>query len=380
MLNFVLDTRTKIYFGINIAEESLKKEKELLCGNVMIVTTGRTLEKKGYIKELYTWIYSLDGVKHVCVYDSVSANPQVTEVTDAVSIGKKKNINCVVGFGGGSAMDAAKAVAVGIPSEYSIEEYLLEGRIPSEDTLPIIAIPTTAGTGSELSKGAILSSKAHHIKSGIRGDYILPRVAIVDVQYTYSLPMLITMETGFDALAHAIESYVAVKANRYSKMISEYVIKSVAQNLLLLKSNLLNQEAREAMSYASMIAGMNLANVGTGLPHRIQYAIGAKTNTSHAAGLIAVYPIWLMNEFDVSKKFVKDIMQWIGYTNIDTREDVKQGFEEYLEKLGIRYRLKDLNVSKDMVDDLTKQVTGNLANDPLAEKPNIVLEILEKSI
>lgn len=101
----------------------------------------------------------------------------------------------------------------------------MEGIEPTGNTLPIIAIPTTAGSGSELSKGAIISSLTHHMKGGIRGTMVLPKAAIVNPVYTWTMPLGITMETGFDALAHAIESYTAVKANSWSHMISEKAIR-----------------------------------------------------------------------------------------------------------------------------------------------------------
>lgn len=107
---------------------------------------------------------------------------------DAIKIGKQNRVDMIVGFGGGSAIDAAKAVAVGISTDNNIEKYLFEGMTPGEETLPIIAIPTTAGTGSELSKGAIISSVEDKIKTGIRGENILPEIAIVDAYYTHTVP------------------------------------------------------------------------------------------------------------------------------------------------------------------------------------------------
>ena len=188
MQNFSLNIKTRIYFGTNITGDALAKEADNISGNIMIVTTGRSLERYGYVKQLSMLLESNSRVEKVNVYDNISNNPKLTEVKDAIKIGKQNRVDMIVGFGGGSAIDATKAVAVGISTDNNIEKYLFEGMTPGEETLPIIAIPTTAGTGSELSKGAIISSVEDKIKTGIRGENILPEIAIVDAYYTHTVP------------------------------------------------------------------------------------------------------------------------------------------------------------------------------------------------
>ncbi|MGP8312058.1 iron-containing alcohol dehydrogenase [Enterocloster aldenensis] len=308
MPEFTLEIPTKIYFGNSIIEKAVKKQGKWIHDVVMLVTTGRTLKKLGYVDSLVKLLEAMPNIKEVLVFDYISSNPRLSEIKEAVRIGKTKCVNCIVGFGGGSALDAAKAAAVGIGSDQPIESFLLEGKVPGRETLPIIAIPTTAGTGSELSMGAILSSPEHHIKTGIRGEHIYPKAAIVDPVYTWSVPQRITMETGFDVLAHGIESFLAVKSTPFTEMLSEKVIRIVAEQLPVLYKNLDNRAARESMSYASMLMGINLANAGTCLPHRMQYAIGAATDTSHGAGLAALYPSWIMHEYEVNPVKVSHVL------------------------------------------------------------------------
>ena len=119
------------------------------------------------------------------------------------------------------------------------------------------------------------------------------------------------METGFDVLAHGAESYLAVKANPFSEMLSEKAIRIAGECLPILWNQPAHPEAREKMCFASMLMGMNLANVGTCLPHRMQYPVGAATDTSHAAGLLALYPAWIRYEYDVNQEKVRDIVQWL---------------------------------------------------------------------
>ena len=295
MQNIKLNIPTKIYFGEGIVENTLESEKAILGNDVLIITTGGSLARLGHIDKLSE---KLKGILpgEVSIYDKISQNPDISEVAEAVAVGKEKKVTSVIGFGGGSAMDAAKATAVGIGSDIPVEKFLYESIEPGPETLPIIAIPTTAGTGSELSKGAIISSREKGIKTGIRGMAVLPKLAIVDPVYTWSVPLNVTMETGFDVFAHAAESFCSANANMFSEMLSETAIKTAGDSLRRLKADLDDHEARGRISYASMIMGLNLLNIGNCLPHRMQYPVGSATGTSHAAGLIALYPSWIGNE------------------------------------------------------------------------------------
>ncbi len=372
MKQFTFELSTKIYFGIHILEKALSEEKRFLKDNILIVTTGRSLIKNGYLDELIHTLKEINPRQKICVYDNISPNPRLEEAKEAAELGKKNQVKTVIGFGGGSAMDAAKAAAIGIGADDDLEGYLMDGKEPSGQTLPIIAIPTTAGTGSELSRGAILTSEKHHIKTGIRGKNIVPCVAIVDSYFTWTVPRKITMETGFDVLAHAIESYVAQKANPFSEMLSEKAIRLAAENIQLLYENIDDKQAREGMSFASMLMGMNLADIGTCLPHRMQYAVGAKTDTSHGAGLAALYPSWIKYEYEMNQEKIMNVLRWMEYQNVTSADEAKEVFLEFLRKIEINYTLSDLGIGIENIGILAKSVTGNLANDKLSEVPGII--------
>lgn len=378
--DFILETQ--IHFGTGILEEALNREQNLIRGNILIVTTGRSLIRHGYIDRLTGCIQRLGNVGKIEIFDRISANPKLEDVMGAIELGKQINADIVIGFGGGSAIDAAKAAAVGIPNVSTLdqlEEYLLKGKEPEDNTLPIIAIPTTAGTGSELSKGAILLSERHHIKTGIRGKNILPKVAIIDAAFTHTVPKKISMETGFDALSHAIESYVAVKADVLSETLSEKAVKLAGKNLRRLCNDLNDAAAREEMCFASMIMGINLANIGTCLPHRIQYPIGVRTGTSHGAGLIALYPVWMKQEFEVNRDKVNYILSWLGLEQAKDGQEVKEQMQIFEKELGIEYSLSSLGIKREEIEELACQVSGNLTNDRLGQKESILLKIMRES-
>ena len=379
-MSFNISLKTKIHFGTNIVEKALNDEAQNIIGNGLIVTTGRTLVKKGYVDSLYNILKTNNRVNQVLVYDKVSGNPKISEVEEAISIGRESDVNIVIGFGGGSSIDAAKAVAVGIGAKNPIENYLFNGMIPGKETLPIIAIPTTAGTGSELSKGAIITSGEKKIKTGIRGENIIPKIAIVDAAYTLTVPDKISMETGFDVLAHAIEAYVSQKANMFSEMLSEKAIRIVAEYLPIIHANPNNINAREQLSYASMLMGLNLANVGTCLPHRMQYPIGGVTENSHAEGLVALYPSWIYHQYRVNENKINNILYYMDLPKPGNAKAAKSEFQQFMNNLGLDYNLRRLGISEKDVDMLCDKVTGNIQNDKLADKPDIIKIIYTESM
>lgn len=379
-MDFELCVKTKVHFGTNILEKALIAEKENIYGKILIVTTGRSLIKNGYVDTICRILRMNENVDQVLVYDKISGNPKLGEVKEAVDIGKKSGVNIIIGFGGGSAIDAAKAVAVGVGTEKHIEEFLFDGKEPGAETLPIIAIPTTAGTGSELSKGAIITSTERKVKAGIRGANILPSIAIVDSSYTVTVPEKISMETGFDVMAHAIESYVSTKANAFSEMLSEKAIQIVAKYLPAIKNDLHDIGAREQLSYASMIMGINLANVGTCLPHRMQYPIGGVTESSHAAGLVALYPSWIYHQYGVNETKINKVLQCMGLGYVESAEEAKEQFKYFMDSLRLNYTLKEIGISGENIDTLCEKVTGNLRNDKLANTQDIIKSIYLESL
>jgi alcohol dehydrogenase class IV len=380
VLDFNINLKTKIYFGTDIVKKALDAEHENICGTVLIVTTGKSLIRHGYVDALCDILKNNRNINKVLIYDNISGNPKLSQVKEAVQIGKQSDVKIVIGFGGGSAIDAAKAVAVGIGTKNNIEDYLFKGRVPEKQTLPIIAIPTTSGTGSELSKGAIITSDKEKIKTGIRGENIIPQIAIVDALYTLTVPVKISMETGFDVLAHAIESYVSVKSNIFSEMLSEKAIKIVGKYLSIIKENPDNIYARKQLSYASMIMGINLANVGTCLPHRMQYPIGGITDTSHAAGLAALYPSWVYHEYSVNDEKINNIFEYMGLKSVRSAGEAKEQIKDYLQSIDLNYNLAQMKINHSDVEMLCDKVTGNIKNDKLADIQNIVNTIFCESI
>lgn len=380
MENFALDISTKIHFGKDIIDEVIQQYKDIFGKKVLVIMTGNTLNKLGYLNKLRESLGKICGDDNIFIYDNVSSNPDISEISQAIRIGKTNQVTSVVGFGGGSAIDAAKAVAVGIPVDSPIVNYLTNGLIPDKRTLPIIAIPTTAGTGAELTKGAIISFRKKSLKSGIRSINIIPKLAIVDPTYTYSVPFTETMECGFDVLAHAVESYLSINANYFSDMLSEKAIKNTGHHLRKLSKNIESYESRDIMSFSSMIMGFNVNNIGNCLPHRMQYPVGAVTETSHGAGLLALYPSWFGYEYEVNTERVNNVLSWLGKKKAVSRREASDSMLSFILELGIPRSLSGLGIKNRTPEELASMVTGNIKNDKLSMKEDIIATIYEESI
>lgn len=380
MKAYQLSIPTKVYFGRNILEEALEACNEYLKGNILVVTTGRSLVKMGHLDRLKKSILHFGNVNEIISCQEISANPRLSEIQKGIMMGKQRKADVVVGFGGGSALDAAKAIAAGVGMDIDIYDIFRKGLEPSKATLPVIAIPTTAGTGSELSKAAIITDEEQGKKGGIRGTALYPSAAIVDSVFTETIPFRVTMETGFDVLAHAIETYISKAATPFTEMLSEQAIKIVGEYLPRLAGDLDDVEAREKMSFASMIMGVNLGNASTCLPHRMQYPVGAHTDTSHGAGLAAMYPTWVKYEYEYSREKIEYIFNSLLNESCDSRERAAELMRKFLEKLQLYHPLRELGIAEEMIADMTAEVTGNIHNDPAAIKLDIIRKIYRGSL
>lgn len=358
MLDFHLKTR--IFFGAGTFDKT-----GVLCkglgSRAAVITTSRTLIENETIQKLQDSLQKED--IHTSIFDDVTPDPKAHEINNIAKKLQDKRIEFIIGIGGGSSIDAAKAVAalIGNDKEH-IEEFMDPMSTVPPIHLKIVAIPTTAGTGSELSKGSIITDEKRKIKMGIRSDSIIPSIAIVDPCLTLSVPHRITKETGFDAFTHAFESYMGIKSNFFTEMISKEAIQIIYTNLPLLLDSLDNIDLRTRVMYASMIVGINLLFVGTCLPHRMQYPLGARYGISHGTGLAALYPFWLekIRESSVDKlEGLKTVIP--GCNNSD---DLLQKVTLFIENLNLTECISSLKIQKEDIDDLRKSIIGDLMNDP----------------
>ena len=224
-------------------------------------------------------------------YTDIEPNPVCFGADKAAEIARKDGCQVVIGIGGGSTMDFAKGVAIIATHPGKCWDYVerTDQKVlrPGDNTLPIIAVPTTAGTGSEVTLYAVFNNPEIKEKSTIFSDKVFPKVAIVDPELMFSMPPRLTALTGVDALSHAVESYINIHANSYSKMLAIESVKLVSAYLPAAVANGKNKEARAKMAWASTLAGMAIAHVGTVLPHALGQPVSGFCGAPHGGSIAA---------------------------------------------------------------------------------------------
>jgi len=224
---------------------------------------------------------------------AVAGEPEVGTVETGTALARQESCDLVVSFGGGSVIDAGKAIAAMLTNEGSVLDYLEvigHGRSLSRSPAPFIAIPTTAGTGSEVTRNAVLAAPEQRVKVSLRSPLMLPRVALVDPELTYGLPPNVTAASGLDALTQLIEPYLCIRANPITDPLCLDGIQRVARSLRTAFQDGRNQLAREDMSVASLFGGLALANAGLGAVHGFAGPIGGMFPAPHGAVCAALLP------------------------------------------------------------------------------------------
>jgi alcohol dehydrogenase class IV len=282
---FEFATATRIVFGAGSSGTIAAEAKNL--GRRPLVVTGKNLRR---VEPMLANL-AANGISTATF--SVAGEPDIAAVEAGVRLAKSANCDCVIGFGGGSVIDAAKAIAAMMTNHGELLDYLEivgRGQALTSPSAPFIAVPTTAGTGAEVTRNAVLASLAHKVKVSLRSPLMLPRVAIVDPELTHDLPPALAAATGLDALTQLIEPYVCRRANPMTDGFCEQGIARAARSLREAVFNGQNKSAREDMAVASLLGGLALANAGLGAVHGFAGPIGGMFPAPHGAVCAALLP------------------------------------------------------------------------------------------
>ena len=337
---------TQVIFGpgkLNVVGEEVTR-----LGKRAMLVTGKTAAKKfGYLDRTVD-LLKKSGVD-VVIFDEIEVNPSSKTVNMGGDLARREKCDVVIGLGGGSAMDAAKYIAV-IAVENIDCWAIVEGAEVTKPPLPMIAITTTAGTGSEVSQFAVLSVPELKRKDGTGQSYLYPRLSIVDPELTLSLPAWETAASGVDALGQAIEPYTSKFSNMVSDMFAEQAIKLVANNLRQAVHNGSDLIARTNMHLANVLAGFSLTLVDTTIAHVIAEAAGAVYETGHGESVALTLPaVMEYNCVSNLEKFA-NVARWLGVNTegMSKRQAafmVPEAIRELIRDVGLPQGLGALGVS-----------------------------------
>jgi len=284
-MRFEFATATKIVFGAGTLREVGAIAKEF--GKRVLVVTGHNTTRAGPL------LIVLREAVAVATIFPVAGEPEISTVEQGTALAKKENCELVIGCGGGSALDAAKSIAAMLTNGGKLLDYVEiigHGNPLTKPSAPFIAIPTTAGTGSEVTRNAVLSSPEHKLKVSLRSPLMLAKVALVDPELTYDLPPTLTANTGLDALTQLIEPFVCLRANPMTDGLCVEGLRRAARSLRVAYNDGKNKLARADMAVASLFGGLALANAGLGAVHGFAGPIGGSFPAPHGAICAALLP------------------------------------------------------------------------------------------
>jgi len=358
---------TKLVYGIGKFKQAGEIVKEL--GKRTLIVTGKiAMEKLGYTENLKNSLEKV-GIK-AFIYNKISESPICDEIDNAVTIVKENNIDFIIGLGGGSSIDAAKAIAAIAISNRKTKDFVHK-KANVDNALPIIAIPTTAGTGSDMNKSAIIRDPENHFKDGIRSNALFPKFAIVDPELTYSLPKKTTADTGFDAMAHAIESFVSPKAHPFTDALALENIKQINHHLPIVINEPKNSESRSMISLQSSVMGFNLSFIGTCFPHRFDKALCAFNPTiSHGQYIAMIYPFWAQRAWGGNITKFAQISSLLdpscqGLSEQQKAERFPQIITDIIRSLNLNMSPSKIGIDELKWPELARKIAGDLTIDPI---------------
>lgn len=333
----------------------------------VLIVTDRNLEAAGLVEPIRESLREARIV--VATFDGGVAEPSIAVAEAAVGMARQFGPSAILGLGGGSNMDLAKVTATVVTHGETPSDYFGFDAIPGP-VVPLICVPTTAGTGSEVSHAAVLTDERQRIKVSTLSNYLRPSLAVVDPELTYSCPQRVTADSGIDALTHAIEGYTATDysamrapagqefaydgAHPLGDLLAEKAIELIGRNLPKAVHEPGNLAARDEMALAATLAGLAFSNCGVALVHALEYPVGADVHCSHGAGNGLLLPhVMRFNLPERVEKFAR-VAALLGedvksLTPLQSAERAIAAVEKLRDAIGIPARLRDLGASAEQL-------------------------------
>lgn len=355
-----------IIFGMN-AVNLIGEESKKLGGKDVFIITDRGVAQAGLLEKV---LEPLKNEKiNFEVFDQVEPEPPLENLMEAFRKAKSGKVDLFIGLGGGSAMDMTKMVSALMVQEADVRDLFGVEKV-TRPGLPTIMVPTTSGTGSEVTRMAVFTDKAENLKKVVSSHALTASVAIVDPMLTVTMPPKVTASTGIDAFIHAVESYVAINASPLADPLALEATRLISENLGPAVANGQDLRARYNMSLGSLMAGVTLNNAGVGAVHALAYPVGAEYHVPHGVANVVTFAA-TMEYISIANipKFV-DLAKAMGepVEGISSREAAARGIkamQDLAEKVGLPCRLRDIGARPDKIPAMAiaafreKRLLGN---------------------
>lgn len=351
------------YFGPG-ARKELAGEVKRLGYKKALVVTDKGLMKFGVAQKVID-VLDANDIPY-SIFDDVKPNPTVTNVKNGIEACKKAEADFIVAIGGGSAMDTAKGIGIVCNNPEFSDIVSLEGVADTKKkSLPIIALPTTAGTAAETTINYVIIDEEHQKKMVCVDPNDIPAVAIVDAELMYSLPKSLTAATGMDAMTHAIEGYITKAAWEMSDMFEIKAIEMIYKYLPIAVSEPENPVGRNGMAVAQYIAGMAFSNVGLGVDHGMAHPLSALHDVPHGVACAMLLPVVMRFNAPAAKEKYAEIAKACGVykdsmTTDEAVEAACKAIEDLSKLVGIPQHLTDLGINEDNIPALAEQAINDV--------------------
>ncbi|MDR2161137.1 MAG: iron-containing alcohol dehydrogenase [Desulfovibrio sp.] len=350
-----------IRFGAGASREVGQEAKALGCGKALIVTDA-FMHSSGACGPVIKALE--DAGLETRIYDGVNSEPDLSHISSGLALQRQYASDLIVAVGGGSPLDAGKAISVMITNSGGMENYMGMGKL-TRPGLPLIAIPTTAGTGSEATLFTIITDTARDVKMLIGSPFILPRVALVDPELTLAMPKGLTAATGLDALTHGIEAYVSRKSQPMSDVFALSAIRLLGENLRTAWEQPGNYEARSKTMLGALQAGIAFSNASVALVHGMSRPVGAVFHVAHGVSNAAL--LGEVMEFSISgnPERYADVAAALGLERQAGAEATAKAGAAWVKELIRTLQVptySQLGVTREKLD----QAAGKMADDAIA--------------
>lgn len=376
-MNFQYETSAHLHFGNGISEQ-VGKEAARFGTSAMVVTGGTSAKASGLLDKVVELLRT-EGIEPL-VYDEAKPNPLISTAETGAKIARENGIEVVVALGGGSTIDLAKGICARAKAEKSITEIISEG-LQVTDAVPLIAVPTTCGTGTEVNRMGVLTNDENHDKRAVKGPALVPVVALVDPQLMKTLPKGIYASVAFDALCHLMEGFLTKRATLMSDALVREGIRLLSENIVRVYEHPGDGEAWEKVAFASTLGGYALDCVSVIAPHAISHPLGSLKGIAHGRALAAICPVIYRNLAQDCPGRMTELSRMLGGTD---HMDAWKQIVRLLQQIDLTETLQDCGIKEEdlayLANNTLQVQSWVFAGTPGKWDENRLQEVLQEAL